>query len=106
MTITRKQYMDKEYSHDEYYEQFVTEGVKKYVCRVIGRQHILDSKDPHFNDIPLYKWDSMCPQIKIMIDRNKLREAEGWNEPETYPWSLCCGVCIAKQAAKDIKQRR
>ena len=104
VTITREQYGKGECTHEEYFGQFVTEPIKTYVCRVIGEQRIMDSFDPHFNDIPLREWDRLSPQIATMIDRDKLREAEGWRDPKTFPWSLSTAVCIAKQAARIIKE--
>ena len=48
---TRKQYMDNEVSHAEYYAQFGIHLIKLVENR-IGKKRILESSDPHFNDIP------------------------------------------------------
>lgn len=57
--ITRKQYIANENTHDEYYSQFVNSNVIDAVNLCIGKDKIIDSKDEHFNDIPLKHWDNM-----------------------------------------------
>ena len=57
MTFTRKQYMDGECTHDQYYDQFVTQELKNTVLRSIPEKQIVMSKDESFNDIPLRSWD-------------------------------------------------
>lgn len=58
--FTRKDYMNKACTHREYYGQFVNDGVIRLVLHRIGRKAILGSTDPHFNDIPLHRWDALC----------------------------------------------
>lgn len=55
--FTRAQYMANECTHQQYYEQFVTPGVRARVNACIGLDRIRASTDPHFNDIPLFLWD-------------------------------------------------
>lgn len=94
--FTRKQYLNKECSHREYYGQFVTPRVLAVVKRQIGTKAINNSTDPHLNDIPLSKWDAVFfggfhnDMAKIMRDLGD------------FP-TLAGGVCIAKEAAKQIK---
>jgi hypothetical protein len=88
--------------HRRYYAQFVTTGVKNVILRSIDKTELLDSADEHFNDIALERWDALSPAIARTCDRNKLREAEEWTKPDSYPWSLCTAVCIAKEAARQI----
>lgn len=59
---TRADYMAENpvVDHRTYYGQFVDDGVINYVLRGIGRAAILASKDEHFNDIPIRKWDALC----------------------------------------------
>ena len=48
--------MDNEVSHEEYYAQFGIHLIKLVENR-IGKQRILESNDPYFNDIPLAEWN-------------------------------------------------
>jgi len=91
--ITRKQYMGGDYSHAEYYEQFVNESVKDRVLKYIGLDAISSSTDEHMNDIPLKHWDNVgipsytAQQLKDCGDN----------------YSLAGAVCINKAAARQIK---
>lgn len=55
INFTRKQYMEGEVNHDDYYGQFVTDGV----IRLLDQDRVKNSTDPHFNDIPLLHWDRL-----------------------------------------------
>lgn len=94
--ITRFQYLNGEFDHDQYYNQFVNGPIIYLVGGRLGNQ-IAKSSDPYFNDISLRLWDLMAPNIKAMLDLSKLKQAG-----ET--WSLSTSICIAKQAAKLIKK--
>ncbi len=96
---TRKQYMAKEVTHDEYYSQFVNDSVLSYVRDAIGKARILKSKDPHFNDIALSKWDRLAPSIRMMCGHAICKA----NESNGLSLSDC--VCTAKQAARIIKEQ-
>jgi len=61
--ITRKEYMDKEYTHEEYYGQFVNDAIIKIVGDSIGVDRIKASTDKHLNDIPLKEWDNLVPAM-------------------------------------------
>lgn len=104
--MKRKQYVAGEKTFDEFYGQFITPTIVQYVKTVIGEYRIKNSIDPHFNDIPLHKWDNMSNQIAQFIDRDLWRDAHEWDDPKTYPWSKSDGVCIAKTAARRIKNER
>lgn len=93
MTITRKDYLTGNATHEQYYGQFATDTVQRFVVRHIGEAAIRASRDPHMNDIPLHKWDYMHPVISSMCGAH-LREA-GVNA-----YALCDTVCIAKAAAR------
>jgi len=56
---TRKQYLNNECTHFEYYSQFVNDLTKGAISRNIGLEKLLKSTDKHFNDINLKIWDSM-----------------------------------------------
>ena len=91
---TYKQYLNKDCTHSEYYSQFVTEEhVNKVVSRM-GKDYILNSKDPDFNDSPLKHWDS----IGITSPVSAMMEKAG-----EY-LTLAGAVCIHKQAARQFKE--
>ena len=94
-TCTRRDYLENKCSHDEYYAQFVNEEVKSTLLQNIPKDEILQSKDEHFNDIPLKRWDAL-PLSKGTAD--ELR-AKG-----DYP-TLAGKVCIYKAAARQIKTK-
>ena len=95
---TRKQYMNKECTHDEYYSQFVNSNVIDAVNLCIGNDKILSSKCEHFNDIPLKNWDDMNLTIRALCGRS-IANANG-----TGGISLSDTVCVAKAAARQIKE--
>ena len=85
--FTRKQYMNKECTHREFYGQFVSPEMIGRVGRIIGRERIKNSKCEHFNDIPLIEWD-----------RLGMYNIEGC-------LSLGNGVCVHKEAARQIVEQ-
>ena len=94
---TRKQYMSKECSHNEYYGQFVDTSLRDTVKQFIGIERIMKSKDESFNDIELKRWDALAPLIRTHCGRSIARANE------TGGISLSDCVCTAKQAARQIK---
>lgn len=98
MTYTREQMMKKEVPYETYQRQFVTDGLIRYVERVIGHDRIIDSKDAYFNDIPLKEWDRLS---SFQYINTKLwKEAEG-----ARAYSLANNVCLAKTAAGMIREK-
>lgn len=93
--ITRKQYMNKECTHREYYSQFVTDNIRKSVETYLGPDLIIKSlrEDEHLNNIPLGKWDRM----NCCISRSAFKEAGG-----TYSLAGC--VCVLKEAARQVAE--
>lgn len=91
---TREQYLNDECTHEQYYSQFVDFDTKQYVKSRIGLDKILKSNDEHFNDIPLKNWETCC----VSVEAVEALKAAG------DTWSLSGRVCIAKAAAKIIKQ--
>jgi hypothetical protein len=82
--------------HREYFSQFVTEDIKSRVLSSIGGMAIINSTDEHMNDIPLKEWDATlipCPASVV----KKAKELG-----ENLSQSIL--VCIAKEAAKQIKE--
>lgn len=103
--ITRQQYMENANAPGAwaaYYGQFVTPAILRVVASHIGTAAILASKDEHFNDIPLRRWDQLytcmvTPQTQeLAIQLGET--SKGWKI------SLACAVCIAKCAAGKIRQ--
>ena len=94
---TRKQYMDNEVSHAEYYAQFGIHLIKLVENR-IGKKRILESSDPHLNDIPWVEWDMLESSVRRLVG-GMLRE---YNGPKAGV-SLSDCVCAAKSAARIIK---
>jgi hypothetical protein len=89
--------MDKKVSHDEYYGQFVTDGV----IRLRDQARIKKSADPHFNDISLQYWECLANflpanVISAVCDANESTHAG----KRAYSLNDC--VCVLKAAAKKI----
>lgn len=59
---TRKQYMDREISHQDYYAQFATEETLRSVEQTFGLETLRTelAKDLHLNGIPLERWGSLA----------------------------------------------
>ena len=57
--ITRKEYLDGLYTHEQYYGQFVNNRIKTIVLEEIGLERLKASTDPNLNDIPLLEWDDL-----------------------------------------------
>lgn len=97
---TREDYIDKKAcSHREFYSQFVTEGVISLVKRTIGVKRIVNSVEGSFNDIPLRLWDSVGDWIVQNVSVRKLIL-----QADNAVYTMY-GVCIAKEAAAQIKER-
>ena len=94
----RKDHMSKKCTHREFYAQFITPLVKDLVRRLIGKKSILRSTDEHLNDIALSRWDSLHTPIRQIVGK-MVREANG-----NSGHSLSDSVCVAKEAAKQIKE--
>lgn len=89
--FTRKQYLNKECSHREYYAQFVTEPVKARVRMCIGWERLKNSTDEHLNDIPLRLWDTL----------GAVGTKREWDAADDYP-TMAGRTCIYKEAARQI----
>ena len=82
-------YMGNKISHEEYYlwlAGFIGATRKDLP---VSDEILLKSHDPHFNDIPLRRWDAMDCCIR------KLAYVKG------LPWSLSDTVCTLKAIARD-----
>lgn len=106
--MTRKDYInsprdtheDSHAIHRQYYGQFVTEEVKNAVEERFGMEALIKAyaKDPSLNSIPLAHWDALTLNIKRAVNADSIKEAgEGW--------SFSTGVCILKEAARQLLER-
>lgn len=93
---TRKDYLGNKCSHHQYHVQFVTPSLQSAVKERIGLERILNSGDPHLNDIPLVEWDQFLPLIRAQFEvTTRMKEAGDF-------LTLAGAVCIAKAAARQI----
>lgn len=92
---TRKQYMDKEVSHQEYYlEMAQLGGMYLFPDTVERTRKALADGDEHLNTIPLGYWDGLAlAQKRAICKANKMRG-------EPHAWSLGEGVCALKALAR------
>jgi len=91
---TRRDYMDGKATFSEYYAQFITPELVEAVKAKIGIDKVKASKDPHLNDIPLAKWDS------IFFDYNLKKGIEKKMQEVGEYLSLAGAVCTAKECAR------
>jgi len=91
--FTRKQYLNNECTHRQYYAQFVTEGTKLRVKRMVGETKIIESTEEHLNDIPLHIWD----MVGTAGVSEKMRECGDY-------LTLAGANCINKEAARQIQE--
>jgi hypothetical protein len=92
--FTYEDYRNNVCTYNEFYCQFVTENIIKWVKATLGVR-VLNSTDPHFNDIELRYWDSLSPCILI---KKSDKDLGLWD-------CLASRVCILKQAARILKER-
>lgn len=93
MAFTRKDYMSDKCTHEEYYGQLVTQGMKEHVARAIP-QGLARSTDPHFNDIPLATWDRLGTVYNLTTEFEELGDFR----------SKAGIVCVLKEAARQVKE--
>lgn len=93
--ITRDEYLkNSEELHRSYYGQMVTEQVRDMVRRAFGQETlraVYAQGDTYFNSIALLKWDVLASYVN--------RESF-----KTYGdfYSLAGGVCVCKEAARQL----
>lgn len=90
--FTRKDYMEHKCSHQAYYAQLVTPGVKAAVKNKFGPR-LVNSNWP-FNDIPLAEWDKLIPWVPYY----KFKEL---GDSHTRSGA----VCVLKAAAQQLKEK-
>ena len=100
--ITRSQYlnaptalgMTPAEAHRAYYAQFVGPGTVNLIVMQIGADRLMASTDPHFNDIPLDRWDRNHLLGRLPLAR-RLEDAGD------YPTTAGL-LSIAKEAARQF----
>jgi hypothetical protein len=97
--FTRKQYLDSECSHFDYYSQFVGAYVFAELALGISRERLMQSTDPHFNDIPLRQWDQIG--VRLLNYRNFTSALKSAQEVP----ALCAAVCVLKTAARMVTHK-
>jgi hypothetical protein len=97
--ITRKEYLYGDATHRQYYGQFVTDAVTEAVCMGIGRSAIVNSADPHFNDIHLARWDALYRTLLRLCGEKILQSNDGCGV------ALSDIVCVAKAAAQLVREK-
>ena len=90
--FTRKDYLNGECTHEEYYGQLVTQGMKDHIVRAIP-QALAKSTDPVFNDIPLSTWDRLGMAYSLRSEFKGLGDFR----------SKAGIVCVLKEAARQVK---
>ena len=93
MIYTRKDYMTNKCTHEEYYGQLVTQGMKDHIVRAIP-QALAKSTDPVFNDIPLSTWDRLGMAYSLHAEFKALGDIK----------SDAGMVCVLKEAARQVKE--
>jgi len=89
--LSREDYMSGKVTHDQYYNQFVTQDILDIITVSVGTEDILASKDPNFNDIALYRWDRCGVLLEGKV-----------NWPKDDGPSTAGLVCVAKAGAKEF----
>lgn len=102
---TRKDYLNGTVNHAAYYGQFVNASVERAVLAAIGKDEILSSVDPHFNDIDLAAWDAAGRAIvtKRLVSLANMFAQSPENAVPSF--SISDGVCVVKAAARIIRDR-
>lgn len=95
--ITRQQYLNKECTHNEYYAQFVTPSILRIVESEFGIACLKQAfeKDPHFNTIPLAKWDSLSLYLNKAQINSLMKDCGDFVSQAGL-------VCILKNAARQL----
>jgi hypothetical protein len=93
MIYTRKDYMSNKCTHEEYYRQLVTQGMKEHVARAIP-QALAKSTDPNLNDISLNTWDRLGMAYGLRSEFEELGDIR----------SKAGMVCVLKEAARQVKE--
>ena len=97
MKYTRKEYLNHECTHSEYYNQYVTDSLKNKVKDIITLTRLTMSTDEHLNDIPLKLWDNI-PMPYGIQDAMKLN-----GDYLTQAGIVCIAKAAARQILEEVK---
>jgi hypothetical protein len=95
--VTRQEYLDSANqagAHRQYYSQYVDTAVLMLIEKQFELLLLQSSKDEHFNDIPLRRWDVLVPYIKHSTRQKLITNGDSI--------TLGTGVCILKEAARQL----
>lgn len=81
--------------HRKYFAQFVNEVTIRQVEMAIGVDDIKASTAKYMNDIPIQRWHNLAGMLHLARKPKELGEVN----------SLAVRVCVAKEAARQIKER-
>lgn len=104
MEYTRKDCLNGKCTHHEYYSQFVNDAVINMVKLHIGVDKIKKSTDKHFNDIPLGNWDMVRVDNVMDLEKWRTLACPNYLGSNNYYYTKSDNVCIAKAAARIIKE--
>lgn len=93
---TRQQRLNNECTHEEYYSQFITDGLIQAIKKYIGTQTIknaIASGDNHLNTIPLQSWDTFINYNRSIVPL--MKQCGDF-------LTMAASVCIAKTAARQL----
>lgn len=98
-TFSRQDYLNGKCTHRQYYAQFVNAITKSRVANWFGVEQIKEAlqTDEHLNNIPLAKWDGFVTCKQLINVSQKMKAAGDY-------LTLAGGVCIAKEAAKQLAE--
>ena len=104
---SKKQFLNKECTYDDYISQFVDEGVKRRVLQLFKIEELMNSTDQHFNDLPLTRWDRLTGYgmkgIKQRADiYQKIRDA---GDSPTYSIYTAIYKMAARQLVSEHKSQ-
>lgn len=86
-------------SHNDYYAQFVTEGLMNYVANRIGVDKLSNTKNPNLNDIPMKLWDSLG-SVAGKAGLLRLSESMTYSNLTLGSLSISQWTCLNKAAAR------
>ena len=93
--FSRADYLAKKCTHQQYYSQFVNDTIQSRVKGAFGIDAIKDAMliNENLNTIPIGKWDVLA---------NNLYNVSGLLKDAGDFLTLAGGVCIAKEAARQL----
>ena len=102
--FTRKQYMAKECTHNEYYGQFVTTGMIEFCIQWFSKE-ALACQDDNFSNIPLSQKDAAAWDIAQSFPVKLWQELEGKKGYRPSQATYVCVLCAALLQAREwLKQ--